>query len=93
MTPIVGVVLASVFAVYGFGGQAAASGKMWSNLCESCHNGTVAPAAESLRERYRSVEEFKEAVRTRGDRCMNILRNDEKMIERVAREIGIAQER
>lgn len=67
--------------------------KLWSRMCSSCHDGSTAPAASALKEKYPSQEAFSEAVRNKGNRCMNILKNDPGLIEKIAREIGISADR
>jgi len=44
---------------------------------------------EAMREKYQTAAVFTEAVLNKGDRCMNILKNDKKMIRKVASEIGL----
>jgi hypothetical protein len=63
--------------------------KLWSNLCATCHNGRTAPTADVIRNKYKTTEEFAAAVKVRGHRCMNILKNDNTLIKKVAREIGL----
>ena len=63
--------------------------KLWSNMCASCHDGKTAPDMESLRAKYRTVDEFSAAVDSKGHRCMNILKNDESLIKKIAKEIGL----
>ncbi|GAB4490601.1 MAG: hypothetical protein OHK006_23680 [Thermodesulfovibrionales bacterium] len=67
--------------------------KLWGRMCSSCHDGSTAPAAPALREKYPSQEAFAEAVRSKGNRCMNILKNDPGLIEKIAREIGVSANR
>lgn len=65
--------------------------KLWSNLCATCHNGRTAPTADVIRNKYGTTEEFAAAVKARGHRCMNILKNDDSLIRKVAREIGLKE--
>jgi len=69
--------------------HAADSKKLWANMCASCHDGTTAPDMESLRLKYMTIEAFTLAVKSRGHRCMNILKNDESLIKKIGREIGL----
>ena len=69
--------------------HAADSKKLWANMCASCHDGTTAPDMESLRLKYMTIEAFTVAVKSRGHRCMNILKNDESLIKKIGREIGL----
>jgi hypothetical protein len=70
---------------------AADSKKLWSNMCASCHDGKTAPDMESLRLKYATIEAFTVAVKSRGHRCMNILKNDESLIKKIGREIGLKE--
>ncbi|MHB8880645.1 MAG: hypothetical protein ACYC69_03930 [Thermodesulfovibrionales bacterium] len=83
--------LAGLFIVSVLLAEAPAAGqaKLWPRMCASCHDGETALSKEALRERYQSIEVFSQAVMSKGDRCMNILRNDRKLIKKIAREIGI----
>ena len=69
--------------------HAAGSKKLWVNMCASCHDGKTAPDMESLRLKYITIEAFTLAVKSRGHRCMNILKNDESLIKKIGREIGL----
>ena len=69
--------------------HAADSKKLWANMCASCHDGKTAPDMESLRLKYMAIEAFTVAVKSRGHRCMNILKNDESLIKKIGREIGL----
>ncbi len=62
---------------------------IWTKLCASCHDGKTAPDAGELRGRYRTVDDFTAAVKAKGAPCMNIVKNDEKIIRKIAAEIGI----
>ena len=69
--------------------HAVSRAKLWPKMCASCHDGKTAPDKEALRNKYPAVEDFTAAVLAKGDRCMNILKNDRKLIKRIADEIGI----
>ena len=68
---------------------AATRTQFWPKMCASCHDGNTAISKEAMREKYQTVNAFSEAVRHKGGRCMNILKNDKKMIKQVAQEIGL----
>jgi hypothetical protein len=68
---------------------ATGSMKLWSNMCASCHDGKTAPDMESLRLKYMTIDAFSVAVKSRGHQCMNILKNDESLIKKIGREIGL----
>lgn len=72
-------------------GSAAAGKKLWSNMCASCHDGKTAPDVESLMFKYQTVDVFAEAVKSKGHRCMNILKNDEELMKKIGREIGLKE--
>jgi len=63
--------------------------QFWTKMCASCHDGKTAISKEAMREKYQTAAVFSEAVLKKGDRCMNILKNDRKMIKKVANEIGL----
>ena len=69
--------------------RAADNMKLWSNMCASCHDGKTAPDVASLRSKYVTIEAFTVAVKSRGHRCMNILKNDESLIKKIGGEIGL----
>lgn len=71
--------------------EADSHAKYWPKLCESCHDGKTALDAEQLRARYRTPEEFLDGVKTKGAGCMNIVKNDEGLIRKIAHEIGIRE--
>lgn len=81
-----GIYLCSIFVSNA---HAVARTQLWSKMCASCHDGQIAMSKEAMREKYQTVAVFTEAVRNKGDRCMNILKNDKKMIKKVANEIGL----
>jgi nitrate/TMAO reductase-like tetraheme cytochrome c subunit len=84
-----------LFLVFFLGGIFASSThavtqtQFWPKMCASCHDGNTALSKEAMREKYQTVSAFSEAVLNKGDRCMNILKNDKKMIKKVATEIGL----
>ncbi len=63
--------------------------KLWNHMCASCHDGKTAPDMEALRVKYQTADAFTVAVRSKGNRCMNILKNDESLIRKIALEIGL----
>ena len=38
---------------------------LWETNCSSCHNGKVAPSKESLRKKFKTADEFIDAVRSK----------------------------
>jgi len=69
--------------------NAATQTQFWTKMCASCHDGNTAISKEAMREKYQTASLFREAVLNKGGRCMNILKNDKKMIRKVANEIGL----
>lgn len=69
--------------------HAAGSKKLWSNMCASCHDGKSAPDMDALRLKFMTIDVFTVAVKSRGHQCMNILKNDESLIKKIGREIGL----
>jgi hypothetical protein len=49
-------------------------------MCASCHDGTTAISTDAIREKYQTVDVFREAVLKKGGRCMNILKNEKNLI-------------
>ena len=86
LSSLVGLFIFSVFLAEA---PAAARAKLWPRMCASCHDGETALSKEALREKYPDIEIFTAAVMSKGNRCMNILRNDRKLIKKIANEIGI----
>ena len=73
------------------GNTIAAKRTLWLNKCASCHDGKTGPAAESLVEKYKTVEEFTDAVQIKGHKGMNILKNSLPLIKKIAQELGIKE--
>lgn len=71
---------------------AAARTGLWTKMCGSCHDGTTAISKDTLKEKYQTVSSFTDAVLNKGSRCMNILKNDKKMIRKIAAEIGLKKD-
>ena len=69
----------------------AAERVLWLNKCASCHDGKTAPAAESLVEKYMTVEEFTKSVQTKGHKGMNILKSSLPLLKKIAQELGIKE--
>lgn len=95
MTQKVRILLLAVSVVAMSNADAFAAKGMttWNRLCVSCHNGTTAPSASELSGKYATAGEFLESVKAKGAQCMNILKNDERTIRKIAREIGIPSQK
>ena len=81
---IISVFLSVTILFFPAGDTFTAERMFWLNKCASCHDGKTAPAAESLVEKYKTVEEFTEAVQTKGHKGMNILKGSLPLLKKVA---------
>ena len=86
---IISVFLSGTILFFPAGDTFAAERPLWLNKCASCHDGKTGPAAESLVEKYKTVEEFTDAVQIKGHKGMNILKNSLPLIKKIAQELGI----
>ncbi|MBI5632470.1 MAG: hypothetical protein HZA15_03215 [Nitrospirae bacterium] len=86
---LVQLVLIFVISIFISNTHAATRTQFWPKMCASCHDGKTAMSKEAMRGKYQTVTVFSEAVQNKGGRCMNILKNDKKMIKKVANEIGL----
>ena len=85
------VLAACLVTAFVSGSHAVTRANLWQKLCASCHDGKTAVSKEVIRDKYRTIDVFSEAVLKKGGRCMNILKNDRKMIRQVAAEIGLQE--
>ena len=80
----------------GFTSQAGGNG-LWERMCEACHdgrtvlNGKVVIDKGQIKAKYGNVDELVDAVVCKAPPCMNILKHDEKLVRRVAKEIGMKE--
>src|SRR3990170_5959471 len=88
---IFSVSLSGTILFFQAGDTFAAERPFWLNKCAACHDGKTGPAAESLVEKYKTVEEFTDAVQTKGHKGMNILKNSLPLIKQIAQELGIKE--
>ena len=88
---IISVFLSETILFFPAGDTFAAERPFWLNKCASCHDGKTAPSTESLVEKYKTVEEFTEAVQTKGHKGMNILKGSLPLIKKIAQELGIKE--
>lgn len=59
------------------------------NTCIGCHNGTLAPDKDKLKEKHKTVDNFvKAALATKND-MMKAIQKDEKAIREAGKEIGL----
>ena len=90
-TLIISVFLSGAILFFSAGATFAAKRTLWLNKCASCHDGKAAPVAESLVKKYKTVEEFTEAVQTKGHKGMNILKGSIPLLKKIAQELGIKE--
>ena len=88
---IISVFLSGTTLFFSVGNTIAAKRTLWLNKCASCHYGKTAPAAESLVEKYKTIEDFTNAVQTKGHNGMNILKSSLPLLKKIAQELGIKE--
>jgi len=59
------------------------------NSCIGCHNGTVAPDKDKLKEKHKTVDAFVKAAQATQNDLMKSIQKDEKALQEAAKEIGI----
>jgi hypothetical protein len=59
------------------------------NTCVACHNGTMAPNKEKLKDKYKTAESFVKAAQATQNPMMKSIQKDEKTLKEVAQEIGL----
>jgi len=59
------------------------------NTCVACHNGTMAPNKEKLKENNKTAESFVKAAQATQNPMMKSIQKDEKALKEVANEIGL----
>jgi hypothetical protein len=60
----------------------------WST-CVACHNGTMAPNKEKLKEKYKTAESFIKAAQATQNPMMKSIQKDENALKEAAKEIGL----
>jgi len=90
-TLIISIFLSGTILFSSAGNTIAVKRTLWLNKCASCHDGKTAPAAESLVEKYMTVEEFTKSVQTKGHKGMNILKSSLPLLKKIAQELGIKE--
>jgi len=90
-TLIISIFLSGTILLSSAGNTIAAKRTLWLNKCASCHDGKTAPAAESLVEKYKTIEDFTKAVQTKGHKGMNILKSSLPLLKKIAQELGIKE--
>lgn len=71
-----------IFLCYSFGTA------QWSG-CIGCHNGTVAPAKDTLKDKFKTAEEFVKAALSSDNSMMEQIRENEEAIIAAAADIGL----
>jgi hypothetical protein len=59
------------------------------NTCVACHNGSVAPDKEKLKEKHKTVENFVKAAQATQNPMMKSIQKDENALKEAAKEIGL----
>src|SRR3972149_4875428 len=88
---IISVFLSGTTLFFSVGNTIATKRTLWLNKCASCHDGKTAPPAESLVEKYKTIEDFTNAVQTKGHKGMNILKSSLPLLKKIAQELGIKE--
>ena len=57
--------------------------------CMGCHNGSMAPTAEAMKEKYPSAEAFVKAASGSASPLMKAVQQDEQALKDAARDIGL----
>jgi len=90
-TLIISIFLSGTILFSSAGNTIATKRTLWLNKCASCHDGKTAPPAESLVEKYKTIEDFTNAVQTKGHKGMNILKSSLPLLKKIAQELGIKE--
>lgn len=59
------------------------------NTCVACHNGTMAPNKEKLKEKYKTAASFLKAAQATQNPMMKSIQKDENALKEAAKEIGL----
>ena len=57
--------------------------------CKGCHNGTLAPDAKELKNRYKTADELVAAAKKSADSLMESIKKNEKLLREAAKDIGL----
>jgi hypothetical protein len=80
--------ISAVFMVVVLAVTAAPAAAGW-NSCVACHNGSVAPDKDKLKEKHKTIEAFVKAAQASQNPLMQSIQKDEKALREAAREIGL----
>ena len=57
--------------------------------CKGCHDGSLAPGANTLKDKYKTAEDFVKAAKKAKDPLMDRYKLDEELLRKAARDIGL----
>jgi hypothetical protein len=75
-------------SICAFFALAATASAGW-NTCVACHNGTMAPNKEKLKEKHKTAESFVKAAQATQNPMMKSIQKDENALRAAAKEIGL----
>lgn len=58
--------------------------------CKGCHNGTIAPTGEQLKEKYKTADEVVTAAETTTNAMMKAIRGNEEALKEAAEDLMAA---
>lgn len=59
------------------------------NSCIGCHNGTLAPDKDKLKEKHKTIDSFISAAQSTQNDLMKSIQKDVKSLQEAAKEIGL----
>jgi hypothetical protein len=77
-----------LFYLFSFFSPSVVYGSAWER-CKGCHNGNTAPDEKSMKQKYPTVKKFIEAAKKSDDPFMIGFKDDEKLLKKAAKEIGL----
>jgi hypothetical protein len=64
-----------------------ASAGVWESQCASCHNGSLAPAKEQLKAKFKTAQEFVNAAKNSSNPMMAAFKSNVKALQDAAKEL------
>jgi len=58
------------------------------NKCKGCHTGSIAPAKEALKEKFKTLDDFVKGAMATENPMMKGIKKDPDGIQKAAKEIG-----
>jgi hypothetical protein len=59
--------------------------------CKGCHDGTFAPDAKALKQKYRTADDFVKAAQKSDESLMKHFKKNEDLLRNAARDIGLKE--